>query len=143
MRRLTRGAPALLLLAAFVIGGCSSDVVRLPDCGDCRPVEMTMSQTFEADLGWMIRPSQEAAVYDWVVADPGTMTVVDVRRGTRSEDPAEALDGISHYVITSLQPTEVGTTTLRFELRDETGALRQDLGPGQGAVAVITVVVTG
>jgi hypothetical protein len=132
-----------LVVLAVLLGACSSDVVRLPDCVDCRPVEMTMNQTFEAELGWRIQPSPEPAVYEWIVADPGTMTVIGVEEGTRSEDPTEALDGLSHYSIITLEPTEPGTTRVRFELRDDSGELRQDLSEGQLNVLEITVEVDG
>jgi hypothetical protein len=133
--------PGLVALV-FLLASCSSDVVRLPDCGDCRPVELTMNQTFEAELGWGVRPGQESGEYTWVVADPGTMTLVDTEVVEHSEGEDEFVGGVSYGYLMRLEPTAVGTTTVRFELQDESGALRDDLVEGQLAVVEITVEVS-
>lgn len=130
---------ALLLL----VPACSSDVVRLPDCVDCRPVEMTMDQVFEAEIGWGIRPGQNPVEYTVVVADPGTLRLISTETIDRSEDPAEFVGGVSHGVILRLEPTAVGTTTVVFEVRDGEGNLRTDLVEGQLASLEVTVEVTG
>ncbi len=49
---------------------------------------------------------------------------------------------MSYTVNYLLEPLEVGTTTVRFELHDENGDLATDLVEGQLAVLEITVVVT-
>lgn len=118
---------APLVAAIVLLASCGSDVVRLPDCLDCRPVEMTMDDSFEAELGWGIRPSETPAEYTWVVTDPGNMTVVSEDAGTRSEDPDEFVGGISHYSIITLEPTEPGTTAVRFELIGADGGVRETL----------------
>ena len=41
---------AALLAASALLGACS-DVVRLPNCIDCRPVEMATDQKLEVELG--------------------------------------------------------------------------------------------
>lgn len=134
----------LAILATFglLLSSCGSGVVRLPDCVDCRPVEMTMEQTFEADLGWGIRPGQESGEYTWVVADPGTMLLESTELIERSEGEDEFVGGVSHGVLIRLEPTEPGTTMVRFELHDEDGELRQDLVEGQLNELVIAVEVS-
>jgi hypothetical protein len=88
---------------------------------------MTMDQSFEAELGWGIRPSETPAEYTWTVADSGSMTVLSEDAGTRSEDPDEFVGGISHYALITLEPTESGATTVRFELVDADGGVRETL----------------
>jgi hypothetical protein len=77
-----------------------------------------------------------------VVADPGTMRLVSTETIERSEGPDEFVGGVSHGVIMQFEPTEAGTTTIRFETQDLDGNLRTDLVEGQLAVLEITVVVT-
>jgi hypothetical protein len=131
-----------LVVICLLTTSCSSDVVRLPDCEDCRPVEMTMDQTFEADVGWGIRPGQREIEYQVVVADPGTMQLVSTELIERSEGPDEFVGGVSHGVIMRFEPTGVGTTTIVFETQDMEGNLRTDLAAGQRAVLEITVEVS-
>ena len=126
-RTVSRSRLVPLVAAIVLLGSCGSDVVRLPDCLDCRPVEMTMGQSFEAELGWGIRPSEAPAEYTWVVTDPGNMTVVSEDTGTRNEDPDEFVDGISHYALITLAPTEPGTTAVRFELVGADGGMSETL----------------
>lgn len=127
---------------ALVLGACTSDVVRLPDCVDCRPVEMAIDQQFEAELGWGIRPGQQPAEYSWVVADPGTMRIVSSKVIERSEGAGEFVGDVSYSSMILLKPTEAGTTIVRFELHDADGNLRSDLVEGQLTVIEITVEVT-
>ena len=126
-RTVFRSRLAPLVTAIVLLSSCGSDIVRLPDCLDCRPVEMTMDQSFEAELGWGIRPSETPAEYTWIVVDPGSMTVVSETAGTRSEDPDEFVGGISHYALITLEPTESGATAVRFELVDADGGVRETL----------------
>ena len=86
-----------------------------------------MGQSFEAELGWGIRPSEVSAEYTWVVADPGSLAVVAVHAGTRNEDPNEFMGGISHYTLITLKPTEPGTTAVRFALVGVDGGIRETL----------------
>ena len=65
--------------------------------------------------------------YTWVVADRGTMTVVSEDAGTRSEDPNEFVDGISHFAIITLEPTKPGTNTVCFELVGAHGGLHESI----------------
>lgn len=142
MRELHRHMAIAVVAFALLLTGCN-DLVRLPDCIDCRPVEMRLDQQFEAELGWGIRPGQQPAEYEWVVADPGTMRIAagpDIVE--RSKGPGEFVGDVSYTANFLLEPLEVGTTTVRFELQDENGDLRADLAEGQLAVLEITVVVT-
>jgi hypothetical protein len=127
---------------ALVLGACTSDTVRLPDCVDCRPVEMHLDQQFEAEVGWGVRPGQQPAEYTWIVADPGTMRIVSSKVIERSEGPGEFVGDVSYSSMILLKPTEAGTTTVRFELHDADGNLRSDLVEGQLNELAITVVVT-
>lgn len=105
---------AALLAASALLGACS-DVVRLPDCIDCRPVEM----------------------YAWVVTETGTMTLVSEDRGTRSEGEDEFVGGYSRYVIYTFEPTAAGTMQMRFEF------VPRDEPEGQPVNSLdITVIVT-
>lgn len=109
------------VLAASVLLGACSDVVRLPDCIDCRPVEMATDQKLEVELGSDRSVTKDPDAYAWVVAETGTMTLVSEDRGTRSEDEDEFVGGYSRYVIYTFEPTAAGTTQMRFEFvpRDE------------------------
>ena len=108
-------------LAASVLLGACSDVVRLPDCIDCRPVEMATDQQLEVELGSDRSVTNDPDAYAWVVTETGTMTLVSEDRGTRSEDEDEFVGGYSRYVIYTFEPTAAGTTQMRFEFvpRDE------------------------
>jgi hypothetical protein len=142
VREKLRYAAIAVIAFALLLSSCSSDVVRLPDCGDCRPVEMTLDQTFEADVGWGIRPGQQEIEYEVVVVDPGTMRLISTETIERSEGEDEFVGAVSHGVIMRFEPTEVGTTTLRIETRDLAGNLRTDLVEGQLAILEITVEVS-
>jgi hypothetical protein len=93
----------------------TSDVARLPDCIDCRPVEMTIDQTLEIELGSDRAVTNDPDAYEWVTVDAGTMTLISEDRGTRSEDPQEFVGGYSRYVVFSFEATETGTTQMRFD----------------------------
>ena len=111
---------AALLAASALLGACS-DVVRLPDCIDCRPVEMATDQKLEVELGSDRSVTKDPDAYAWFVTETGTMTLVSEDRGTRSEDVDEFVGGYSRYVIYTFEPTAAGTMQLRFEFvpRDE------------------------
>ena len=129
MREMLRHTAIAFAAFAVLLAGCN-DVVRLPDCIDCRPVEMRLDQQFDAELGWGIRPGQEPAEYTWVVAEPGTIRIAagpDIIE--RSEGPGEFVGDVSYTVNYLLEPLEVGTTTVRFELQDTDGAQYQVIIP--------------
>ena len=109
------GAVAGVVVGSMLVAGCS-DMVRLPDCGDCRPVEMRIDQTLEIDLGSSREVSDDPDAYEWVVADAGTMELVGEDRGTRPEDDDEFRGGYSTYVVYLFEPTVVGTTQMRFQV---------------------------
>jgi hypothetical protein len=111
---------AVLFVVAVGLSGCS-DVVRLPDCGDCRPIEMGISQTLEVELGSSRDVSNDPEAYEWIVADAGTMRMVSEDRGTRPEDEDEFVGGYSTYVVYQFEPTAVGSTQmqLRFVPTDD------------------------
>jgi hypothetical protein len=106
----SRGVQAWLVgLAVLILAGCSN-VVRLPDCIDCRPVEMGVDQTLEIDLGPDRTISNDPDAYAWVLADTGTMRLVDEQVIERPEDPTEWVGGYSMATIFRLEPTTAGTT---------------------------------
>ena len=111
---------AALFAAAALLGACS-DVVRLPDCIDCRPVEMATDQKLEVELGSDRSVTKDPDAYAWFVTETGTMTLVSEDQGTRPEDEDEFVGGYSRYVIYTFEPTAAGTTQMRFEFvpRDE------------------------
>lgn len=111
MTRLRTAAALFVIVVA--VSGCS-DVVRLPDCGDCRPVEMGIDQTLEVDLGSSRDVSDDPEAYEWIVADAGTMRMVSEDRGTRPEDENEFVGGYSTYVVYQFEPTAVGSTQMQF-----------------------------
>ena len=113
-RLLTAVAIVVVVAGSMLVAGCS-DTVRLPDCGDCRPVEMRIDQTLEIDLGSSREVSDDPDAYEWVVADAGTMELVGEDHGTRSEDEDEFQGGYSTYVIYLFEPTAAGTTQMRFQ----------------------------
>ena len=112
---------AALLAASALLGACS-DVVRLPDCIDCRPVEMATDQKLEVELGSDRAVTNDPDAFTWVVADTGTMTLVSEDRGTRSEDENEFIGGYSRYVIYTFEPTRTGETQLEFEFVPRDGS---------------------
>jgi len=114
-RHLTVLAVMGIMAGSILIAGCS-DTVRLPDCGDCRPVEMGIGQTLEIDLGSSREASDNPDAYEWVVADLGTMELVSEERGTRPEDEDEFAGGYSTYVIYLFEPTAVGSTQMQFQV---------------------------
>jgi len=95
------------------VAGCS-DTVRLPDCIDCRPVDMSIGQTLEVELGSSRSVSNDPEAYSWVVTDTGTMTLVSEDRGTHPEDENEFIGGYSRYVMYRFEPSVSGTTHLQF-----------------------------
>ena len=107
--------PMALALIIGLVAACSSDVVRPPDCIDCRPVEMTMDQEFEIELGTDRTLGGSPDAYEWVVADSGSMTLVSEEDGTRSEPPDEFAAGYSRYTVFRLAPTEPGSTDVVFD----------------------------
>ena len=111
---------AALFAAAALLGACS-DVVRLPDCIDCRPVEMATDQKLEVELGSDRSVTKDPDAYAWFVTETGTMTLVSEDRGTRSEDEDEFVGGYSRFVVYTFEPAAAGTMQMRFEFvpRDE------------------------
>ena len=110
--------PVRLAVIGVVVGvigitGCS-DTVRLPDCIDCRPVQMSLDQTLEIELGSDRAVTNNPDAYEWVVLDAGTMKLVSEEHGTRSEDEDEFIGGYSRYVVLLFEPSAPGTTQLRF-----------------------------
>ncbi len=138
-----RGAavPAAVALSAAlaVMAGCGTDVVRLPDCIDCRPVRMDVGQVLEVELNADLsggRPADPEAS-SWELADDGTMEVVSADRIRRPEDPDEFLGGYSYSQVWILKPTSTGSTALVF---------RQAPGGGEAPVdgeLSIEVIVIG
>lgn len=103
------------LAGSLLVAGCS-DIVRLPDCGDCRPVEMGIDQTLEVDLGSSREVSDDPDAYEWVITDTGTMELVGEERGTRPEDENEFQGGYSTYVVYRFEPTAVGSTQIQLQV---------------------------
>ncbi len=117
--RSTRRVRAALVVATgllVVANACADGVARLPDCIDCRPVEMSIDQPLEIELGSDRAITNDPDAYTWTVADPGTMTLVSETRGQRSEDEDEFIGGYSRFVVYTFEPTRAGSTRLRFEL---------------------------
>ena len=114
-RRSRRTWLTVIMVLAVVVASCS-DAVQLPDCVDCRPVEMSRDQQLEVELGSDRAVSDDPEAYRWVVTKLGSMALASEDRGTRSEDPGEFVGGYSTYVIYIFDPTSVGTTQMRFEL---------------------------
>jgi hypothetical protein len=77
-----------VIVGAIGMAGCS-DTVRLPDCIDCRPVEMSLDDTLEVELGSDRAVTNDPDAHEWVVTDSGTITLVSEERGTRPEDESE------------------------------------------------------
>lgn len=103
------------VVAALVLLSSCSDVVRLPDCIDCRPVEMSVDQRLEVELGTDRAVTNDPDAYTWLVAETGAMELASEERGTRSEGEDEFLGGYSRYVVYTFEPTGVGSTQMRFE----------------------------
>jgi len=114
-RLLTVLAIVGIMGGSMIVAGCS-DTVRLPDCGDCRPVEMGIGQILEIDLGSSRAVSGDPDAYEWVVADAGTMELISEDRGTRPEDEDEFQGGYSTYVVYRFEPTAVGSTQMQFQV---------------------------
>lgn len=128
---------ALFLVVGLVVAACSSDVVRPPDCIDCRPVEMSLDQSFEIELGTDRMVTTDPDAYEWVVADAGTMTLVSEEDGTRSEGD-EFPAGYSRYTLFTFAPTRAGATEIVFHY------VAIDGGDSEPAsTTTITVEVTG
>lgn len=94
----------------FLIVGCSGNVVHLPDCGDCRPVRMSMDQFFELTVGTDRGLSTDASLHDPAILDPGTMIIVSEECGIQNEPEDEFVDGIAKYCTYRLEPTIPGET---------------------------------
>lgn len=113
--------PTRFLALVIVIGlplvasACAEGVARLPDCIDCRPVEMSIDQPLEVELGSDRAVTNDPDAFTWVLADTGAMTLVSEERGTRPEDEDEFIGGYSRFVIYTFEATEAATTQLRFE----------------------------
>lgn len=130
---------ALAIAIGLVLGasGCADGVARLPDCIDCRPVEMSIDQTLEVELGSDRAITNDPDAYTWNVTETGTMTLVSEDRGTRSEDEDEFIGGYSRFVIYTFEPTEAATTQLRFEF-----VPAEDPDDRPANVLDITVIIT-
>lgn len=115
-RRVVHFATSAILVALIFASCGSGDVVRLPDCIDCRPVELSLDQTLEVELGSDRAVTNDPDAYTWDVTETGTMTLVSEDRGTRPEDEDEFVGGYSRYVVFSFEPTEIGSTQLQFKL---------------------------
>lgn len=104
--------PVRLLFVSliFLINGCSGDVVHLPDCGDCRPVKMSMDQVLELTVGTDRGLSTDASLHDPTILEPGTMTIVSEECGIDKEPEDEFVDGIAKYCTYQLEPTIPGKT---------------------------------
>jgi hypothetical protein len=62
------GRPAVgWVVAVLLVAGCSG-VVRLPDCIDCRPVEMRLGETLEVELGSDRAVTSDPDAYEWAPA---------------------------------------------------------------------------
>ena len=107
------GMAVVFLLVGAVASSCSN-VVRLPDCVDCRPVEMGLGETLEVELGSDRAMSDDPEAFEWVIVDAGTMTLVSQATIERPEDPTEFVGGYSYSTIFTLEPTTTGTTELEF-----------------------------
>jgi hypothetical protein len=94
----------------LLLAGCSGKVVHLPDCGDCRPVEMSMNQVFEVTVGTDRGLSNDASLHDPTLLDPGTMAIISEVCGIDHEPEDEFVDGIAKYCTYQLEPTIPGET---------------------------------
>ena len=102
---------------------CGSDVVRLPDCIDCRPIEMGTDQELEVELGSDRAVSNDPEAFTWILVDDGSMELLEEIRIKRPEDEDEFVGGYSRGQTFILQPTGSGRTNVRFDLvaTDRTG----------------------
>jgi hypothetical protein len=107
IRKISLASTVVVLV--LTVGACNN-VVRLPDCGDCRPVEMSMDQVFEVTVGTDRGLSNDASLHDPTLLDPGTMTVVSEECGVHHEPEDEFVDGIAEYCAYQLEPTTPGET---------------------------------
>jgi predicted secreted protein len=127
----------LFLGLAVLLSGCG-DVVRLPDCIDCRPVEMSVDQTFELELGSDRSIGNDPEAYEWELVDAGTLVLVSQDKIRRSEDPTEFTGGYSYSWVYELEPTTPGTTQVTL--------MRRAAGDPNGDpldIAEFTVIVKG
>ncbi len=128
MRRDRWRAP-LPLMMVLLLAACSN-VVRLPDCIDCRPVDMGIGEVLEVELGSDRAVTNDPEAYEWVIVDTGTMTLMETEELTRSEDPSEFIGGYSKSVIWTFEPTVPGTTQMAFafvSVGDTDGPSSQDI----------------
>jgi predicted secreted protein len=137
LTKLPTGFLALFLVIAVLLSGCG-DVVRLPDCGDCRPVEMSVDQTFELELGSDRTVGNDPEAYEWELVDAGTLNLVSQDKIRRSEDPTEFRGGYSYSWVFTLEPTTPGTTRVSL-LQRAAG----DPGGDPLNVAEFTVIISG
>jgi hypothetical protein len=100
----------LLLATGLLLGACAGHVVREPDCGNCRPIEMSMDQVFELTAGTDRALSSDPSLHDPVMVDPGTMNVISEECGVHNEPEDEFVGGISEYCTWQLEPTSPGET---------------------------------
>jgi hypothetical protein len=133
------GGGVLAAGALAVLAGCGSDVVRPPDCLDCRPVTMDLDQVLEVELGGDLsrgRPADPEA-YEWVLTDSGTMQLDSQERVRRSEDPDEFVGGYSYTTVWRLTPGEPGRTVLEFQyVQSDT----EEPVPGSEATSIEVIV---
>ena len=113
MPRLRTGLLSVAMVLLLV--GCSGNVVREPDCGNCRPIEMSMDQLFEVTVGTDLGLSNDASLHDPALLDAGTMNVVSEECGIH-DDWHEFVDGIAEYCTYQLKPTTPGETQVVMAL---------------------------
>lgn len=112
----TLGPSLLTVTTVLLLAGCAGNVVRPPDCIDCRPVEMSMDQVFEATVGTDRALSNDASLHEPALLDPGTMNVVSEECGIDHEPEDEFVDGIAEFCTYQLEPTIPGETQVVFAL---------------------------
>jgi hypothetical protein len=71
----------LFVWLIFLIDGCSGDIVHLPDCGDCRPVKMSMDQVLELTVGTDRGLSTDASLHDPTILEHQGVDAPPIRRG--------------------------------------------------------------
>ena len=128
-------AVTIVLVMAVLASGCSN-VVRLPDCGDCRPVEMSIDQTFELELGSDRALGNDPEAYEWELTDTGTLDLVTEEKIRRSEDPSEFVGGYSYSWVFTLEPTSAGTTQVIVHRRAADDPAGEPLGASEFTVIV-------
>jgi hypothetical protein len=112
MLRLRTGLLSVVMV--LLLAGCSSNVVREPDCGNCRPIEMSMDQVFEVTVGTDLGLSNDASLHDPTLLDAGSMKVLSEECGVN--DWHEFVDSIAEYCTYQLEPTLPGETQVVMAL---------------------------